>query len=53
MSVPFERIAIVGVGLIGGSIAAAIKANSPQTTVYGIDTVQGSLDAALDSGALD
>lgn len=53
MSIPFERIVVVGVGLIGGSIAASVKAVSPQTKVYGVDTVQGSLDAALSSGALD
>ena len=53
MAIPFEKVVVVGVGLIGGSIAAAIKAQSPQTLVYGIDPVQSSLDAALASGALD
>lgn len=53
MSIPFERIVVVGVGLIGGSIAASVKAASPTTKVYGVDTSQSSLDAALASGALD
>lgn len=53
MAVPFEKVLVIGVGLIGGSVAAAIKANSPLTAVYGIDTVQDSLDAALATHALD
>lgn len=53
MAFPFSTVTVVGVGLIGGSVAAAIKATSPQTSVYGIDPVQSSLDAALAAGALD
>ena len=53
MSIPFERICVVGIGLIGGSIAAGIKAQSPETKVFGIDPVQASLDAACATGALD
>ncbi len=53
MSIPFKRIVIVGVGLIGGSIAAAVKACDSQVHVYGVDTSQESLDAALAAGALD
>ncbi len=34
---PFPRIAIVGVGLIGGSIALAVKRRWPSSTVVGID----------------
>ncbi len=53
MPIPFKRIVVVGVGLIGGSIAAAVKANDPQVAVYGVDTSLESLDAALAAGALD
>lgn len=53
MSIPFEKVVVIGVGLIGGSIAASIKAVSPKTQVYGVDTAHGSLDAAMASGALD
>ena len=53
MPIPFKRIVIVGVGLIGGSIAAAVKACDSQVQVYGVDTSQESLDAALAAGALD
>lgn len=53
MPFPFEKVTVIGVGLIGGSVAAAIKAQAPVVQVRGIDPVQESLDAALASGALD
>ena len=34
---PFRRIAIVGIGLIGGSIALAVKRRWPQADVIGVD----------------
>ena len=34
---PFHRIAVVGVGLIGGSIALAVKRRWPAATISGID----------------
>ena len=53
MTVPFGKILVVGVGLIGGSVAAAVKANCPGVTVWGVDPNQSSLDSALAAGALD
>lgn len=53
MTVPFGKILVVGVGLIGGSVAAAAKANCPGVTVWGVDPNQSSLDSALAAGALD
>lgn len=53
MSIPFEKVVIVGVGLIGGSIAAALKALPEPPQVYGVDVDEGSLESALASGALD
>lgn len=53
MTIPFSRIAVIGVGLIGGSFAAAVKAVSPQTCIYGINPSRSSLDAALEAGTLD
>ena len=52
-SVPFERVAIIGVGLIGGSLASALKALENPPTVWGITHAGGSLDGAVGSGALD
>ncbi len=34
---PFERIAIVGLGLVGGSVALAARAAWPQSLVIGVD----------------
>jgi prephenate dehydrogenase len=42
---PFTRIAIVGVGLIGGSIALAVKRRWPAVEIAGIDR-QSVLDTA-------
>lgn len=53
MAVPFEKVAVVGVGLIGGSVAAALKALPDAPTVFGIDPDEASLSTALSSGALD
>ncbi len=53
MAFPFKSVTVVGVGLIGGSVAAAIKEQAPQVQVRGVDPSQSSLDAALASGAVD
>lgn len=45
-------IAICGLGLIGGSFAKAIKANTSHT-VYGFDKDGRATDAALKCGAID
>lgn len=49
---PFHRIAIIGLGLIGGSIALAVRDRWPGTRVIGIDR-QAVLAHALGSGAID
>jgi len=43
---PFTRVAIVGVGLIGGSIGLGVKRRWPEAEVIGIDR-QPVLDSAL------
>lgn len=48
-----KRIAIVGVGLLGGSAALAAKAHDPRIKVAGVGRRQVSLDAALAVGAID
>lgn len=42
-----KNIYIIGVGLIGGSIAKDVKRLNPEITVYGIDTNSAHLDEAL------
>ncbi|MHB1834747.1 MAG: prephenate dehydrogenase/arogenate dehydrogenase family protein [Solirubrobacteraceae bacterium] len=46
------RIAVIGVGLIGGSIALAARARLG-VEVTGYDSRSGALDTALERGALD
>lgn len=49
---PFARVAIVGVGLIGGSIAAALHRRAPQTRVIGVGRSAEKLKPLLDRGWL-
>lgn len=49
---PVSTIAIAGLGLIGGSMALALRRSGPHT-LYGIDTDDHTLAAALDKGAVD
>ncbi|MDQ3660835.1 MAG: prephenate dehydrogenase [Actinomycetota bacterium] len=48
-----ERIAILGIGLIGGSVGLALKAARPGLEVIGYDTERASAEAALTRGAID
>ncbi|MFZ0549123.1 MAG: prephenate dehydrogenase [Candidatus Promineifilaceae bacterium] len=45
------RVAVVGLGLMGGSLAAALKPHVSLLTA--VDTNQDSLDAALTAGVID
>ena len=49
---PFQTVAIVGLGLIGGSIALAIRETWPSIRVTGVDS-PAVLAHALGSGAID
>lgn len=49
---PFHRIAIVGLGLIGGSIALAVRERWPSVRLTGVDR-QPVLAHALGSGAIE
>jgi prephenate dehydrogenase len=49
---PFRRVAIAGIGLIGGSIALAIRERWPSVHITGIDT-PSVLTHARSSGAVD
>ena len=53
MSIPFSKVVIIGVGLIGGSIAAAMKHEENPPIVYGIGPHEDSLARAKSAGALD
>lgn len=48
-----QTLAIVGVGLLGGSVAKAARAGALARSIVGIGRDRGRLDAALREGALD
>jgi len=47
------KLAIIGVGLIGGSFAKDVKRLHPTTEVYGIDSNAQNLDKSLELGFID
>jgi len=49
----FGRVAVVGIGLIGGSFALALKAAKACDEVVGVGRSRANLDAALALGAID
>jgi prephenate dehydrogenase len=49
---PFSSIAIVGLGLIGGSIALAVRDRWPEARVFGVDS-ESVLAHALGAGAIE
>ena len=49
----FERVAIVGPGLIGGSIGMGLRTRGLAASVVGVGHRQVSLDAAVELGAVD
>ena len=49
---PFKTVAIVGLGLIGGSIALAVRERWPAARISGVDR-KGVLAHALGGGAID
>lgn len=53
MSVLFERMAIVGVGLIGGSLAKAVKEKNLAGEILGIGRSEERLARAKDQGIID
>ena len=53
MSILFDKIAVVGVGMIGGSIAIAAKKKGIAREILGIDINKRNLDEAKKSGIID
>jgi len=48
-----KRVTVVGVGLIGGSFAAALRRAGAATTVVGVDRDTAALERALALGVID
>ncbi|MDR0500546.1 MAG: prephenate dehydrogenase/arogenate dehydrogenase family protein [Coriobacteriales bacterium] len=53
MTIAYKQILIIGVGLIGGSIAAAAKSLDEPPIVYAIDTDAATVHEALEKGFAD
>lgn len=53
MSRTFERVGIIGVGLIGGSLAAALRALPDPPVVVGVEPDADARSWALESGVVD
>lgn len=49
----FKKIGILGLGLIGGSLARALKKYNYSTTIYGYNRNQSSLNLAFETGSID
>lgn len=49
----FQRVAIIGVGLMGGSLGMALRAKGVARTVVGVDTSEHILARAREMGAID
>ena len=47
------NVFVIGIGLIGGSLAMDIKVNYPKATIYGIDQNENHLEKALELGVID
>ncbi len=48
-----KNIYVIGVGLIGGSLAIDIKKNNPEVVIYGVSRKEATLDKALELGLID
>lgn len=48
-----ERIAIIGLGLIGGSLALALRRSRPMTRIVGVDLDPRAREQALEEKAVD
>ena len=49
----FPSVSVIGLGLIGGSIARAIRHRFPETRITGVNTSPGALRAAVAEGVVD
>ena len=50
---PFAAVAVIGLGLIGASLAGALAAKMPGVRVFGVDTDAATCAAATDRGWCD
>src|SRR5207253_608866 len=48
-----QRLGIIGVGLIGGSLALALRRARPTLSILGVDVDPRALEQALEEGAIE
>ena len=48
-----KKVYIIGIGLIGGSLALDIKKHYPKVTIYGVDASESNLNDALELNVVD
>ncbi|MDR0817430.1 MAG: prephenate dehydrogenase/arogenate dehydrogenase family protein, partial [Clostridiales Family XIII bacterium] len=53
MAARFDNVMIIGMGLIGGSVAGALKAGDPHVRIYGLDIKGEVAVRALELGLAD
>lgn len=53
MAHSFDKVAIIGVGLLGGSLGLALKQRGLAKRVHGVGRNEDSLETALNLGAID
>ncbi|NJM80908.1 MAG: prephenate dehydrogenase/arogenate dehydrogenase family protein, partial [Flavobacterium sp.] len=53
MEKTIENFYVIGLGLIGGSLALDIKSKRPNAVVYGIDSNEKHIEKALELGVID
>jgi len=49
----FQKVTIIGIGLIGGSLAWALKKSGEVTEIFGVDLNEKAVDYALQEGIID
>lgn len=49
---PFPTVAVLGLGVMGGSLSRALRARMPETKIVGWSPALGERDAALEQGVL-
>ena len=53
MEKSIENFYVIGLGLIGGSLALDIKSKRPNAVIYGIDSNENHIEKALELGVID
>lgn len=53
MQIPFNNVVVIGLGLVGASLAAALKKNYPSIDIFGVDIDSRACVVAAERGWVD